>query len=116
MLVLAAEACHSDKATGVGDTGVSDPAAAVLVTSDIPNFWKAYDTGGATGSSDAFQTEYLNRASPGLKDFIALRAITPASLVAMVRAYPRYFSGIRASTLQLANATEVQDRIRAGYR
>ncbi len=34
----------------------------------------------------------------------------------MVRAYPRYFADIRASTVRLATDDEVQGRIRDGYR
>lgn len=108
-------ACASDKPTAPS-TDVSDPERAVLVTSDIEHFWKAYDAGGASGGSAPFQTEYLDRASPGLKDFIAARNVTATSLANMVRAFPRYFADIRASTLRLANDTEVQGRIRAGYR
>ena len=95
-------ACGSDKSTAPA-TGTADPEQAVLVTSDIERFWKAYDDGGASGATAPFQTEYLDRASPGLKDFIASRDVTAASLALMVRKYPRYFADIRASTLGLAS-------------
>lgn len=109
--------CGGDKASGPSPNRIpDDPAAAVFVTSDIPNFWKAYDAGGANGSSDAFQAEYLNRASSGLRDFIQSRNVTAASLAGMVRAYPRYFADIRASTLRLANDAAIQSRLRDGYR
>jgi len=110
-------ACGSDKPTGTPGTQVpDDPARAVFVTNDIPNFWKAYDGGGANGSSDAFQTEYLDHASSGLRDFIKSRNVTAASLAGMVRTYPRYFADIRASTLRLANDATLQGRFRDGYR
>jgi predicted Zn-dependent protease DUF2268 len=115
-LAVATAACGSDKATGPSSNDVTDPDAAVFVTSDIVNFWKAYDAGGANGSSAAFQTEYLDHASAGLQDFIASRNVTAASLAAMVRTYPRYFADIRASTLRLANDATVQGRMRDGYR
>lgn len=110
-----ASACESDKSTGPS-AEITDPERAVFVTSDIEHFWKAYDAGGASGGSAPFQTEYLDRASPGLKDFIASRNVTATSLANMVRAFPRYFADIRASTLRLANDADVQARIRAGYR
>ena len=108
-------ACGSDKSTAPS-TDITDPERAVFVTSDIEHFWKAYDAGGASGGSAPFQTEYLDRASPGLSDFIVSRNVTAASLAAMVRAFPRYFADIRASTLRLANDATVQGRIRDGYR
>jgi hypothetical protein len=108
-------ACGSDKSTAPA-TVTTDPEQAVFVTSDIEHFWKAFDDGGATGAIAPFQTEYLDRASPGLKDFIASRTVTATSLTLMVRAYPRYFADIRASTLSLATDGGVQGRIRDGYR
>jgi hypothetical protein len=110
-------ACGSDKATGTSsEITTDDPDRAVFVTSDIPNFWKAYDDGGALGSSGPFQTRYLDRASSGLMDFVRSRNVTAASLAGMVRTYPRYFANIRASTLQLANDAALKGRFRDGYR
>ena len=94
---------------------VTDPAQAVFVTSDIPNFWAAYDAGGSNGTSAPFQTTYLDRASTGLRDFITLRSVTATSLASMVRTYPRYFADIRTSTLRLANDASVTARMREGY-
>src|SRR5213595_3965609 len=47
-----------------------------LVTRDIPNFWRAYDS--ATGKPDAeqartFRAVYLQPGSPGLRDWMRLR-------------------------------------------
>ena len=47
-----------------------------LVTRDIPNFWRAYDS--ATGKPDAeqartFRAVYLQPGSPGLRDWVRLR-------------------------------------------
>jgi len=114
-----AAACGSDSSTGPStgpSTEVADPDRAEFVTSDIQNFWKAYDDGGASGATAPFQTEYLDRASPGLADFIRSRNVTAASLVAMVRLYPRYFADIRGTTLRLATDGALQGRMRDGYR
>ena len=86
------------------------------MTSDIEHFWAAFDAGGSGGSALPFQTEYLDHASPGLRDFMASRSVTAVSLASMVRAYPRYFADIRASTLRLATDAGVQGSIRANYR
>jgi Predicted Zn-dependent protease (DUF2268) len=92
-----------------------DPAAAQIVTSDLAHFWAAYDAGGKNGSASAFQTQYLDVASPGLSDFIRVRALTASSLAQMVTAFPKYFAAIRATNLQLATNGSVTSRIRANY-
>jgi hypothetical protein len=112
---LAVATACSDDPTRPADV-VTDPALATFVTSDIEHFWAAYDASASGDVAQAFQTQYLDRASPGLRDFMAARSVTAASLATMVRAYPRYFAGIRASTLRLATDDAVQSRIRAGYR
>ena len=117
ILVASTAACSDGDSTGPDlAVEVTDPAQAVFVTSDIPHFWAAYDAGGSAGASAPFQTEYLNRASPGLADFIGLRDLTAASLASMVRSFPRYFADIRPQTLRLANEAALQNRMRDGYR
>jgi len=92
-----------------------DPAAAQIVTSDLGHLWAAYDAGSKNGSASAFQTQYLDVASPGLSDFIRVRALTASSLAQMVTAFPKYFAAIRATNLQLATNGNVTSRIRANY-
>jgi hypothetical protein len=50
------------------------PGDARFVTTDIDNFWRAYDVGGGGASAALFQSEYLDKASPGLRDFISRSA------------------------------------------
>jgi Predicted Zn-dependent protease (DUF2268) len=106
---------------GCGDAptlpdAATDPAAAEIVASDLTNFWAAYDQGGAGGSASVFQREYLDKASPGLKDFVARRSVTAQSLAAMVTTYRKYFAAIRARNLQLVGNGAVIERARAGFR
>ena len=62
-----------------------DPATVKFVTSDIVNFWRAYDL--AAKESDKakrvaiMQAEYLDKGSPGLKDFLRLRIKSADDLV-----------------------------------
>jgi hypothetical protein len=93
----------------------TDPAAAQIITSDVIHFWDAYDSGGNTGSTSAFQSKYLDLASSGLSDFIKSRSVTASSLTQMVRGAPKYFASIRATNLQLATNGPVISRIRANY-
>jgi hypothetical protein len=101
------------KATAPTD---ADPASAVVVTSDLANFWQAYDAGGKTGDPAPFQSMYLDRASTGLRDFRGLRSVTAASLAQMVRTFPRYFAELRAINLRLTANDPVLARIRENYR
>ena len=112
-LLLASLACGSDPPLTSVET---DPAKAEIVTSDIDRFWAAYDAGGSAGSAAAFQAFYLDRASPGLADFISLRRLTAASLAQTVTDYPRYFASVRPALQSLGANAEVLGRIRANYR
>ena len=111
---VALAAC-SDPSTGPSG-GVTDPAQAVFVTSDIPNFWAAFDAGGSTGAAAPFQSHYLNRASPGLRDFSRARNVTATNIAQMVGTVPRYLADIRPFTLRLATDVSLQSRMRDGYR
>src|SRR4029079_19011242 len=98
--------CHHAEISAPGD-----PSDAQLVTTDIENFWRAYDAGGNTAS---FQAEYLDHASSGLKEFISKRSLTAASLGQMVHAYPRYFAAVRGNMLGLATNAVVRQRFADG--
>ena len=82
-----------------------DPATVKFVTSDINNFWRAYDL--AAKETDKakrvaiFQAEYLDKGSPGLKDFLRLRIKSAESLVNAIGAMPKYYASIRPQTLQV---------------
>ena len=110
---LAAVTACSDS-TGP-DAAAELPAQAEFVVSDIGHFWEAYDAGGRAGSTGSFQTHYLDRASPGLRDFIQARSVTALSLAQMVTAYPRYFAAIRENTLRLTPGSPVLTQIRENY-
>jgi Predicted Zn-dependent protease (DUF2268) len=113
LLLLAFSACNAD--TIAGPDAPSDPAAAQFVTTDLVNFWAAYDAGGSTGNAAIFQREYLDKASPGLNEFIGRRNVTAQSIATMVTVYRKYFASIRATNLALASNSAVLDRVRAGF-
>ena len=118
LLLLCALCGACNEGTGPAQNGgnyPTTPAGAQFVTADIGRFWEAYDAGGSAGTASAFQSRYLDVASPGLRDFIQARSLTAASLTQMVRAYPRYFAAIRANTLRLSQSSTVLDRVRQNY-
>jgi hypothetical protein len=94
-----------------------DPETVKFVTSDIGNFWRAYDL--AAKESDKakrvaiFQAEYLDKGSPGLKDFLRLRIKSAEDLVGAIDQMPKYYASIRAQTLQVQR---MEKRMRAAFR
>ena len=93
-----------------------DPAMVKFVTSDIGNFWQAYDL--AAKETDKakriaiFQTEYLDKGSPGLKDFLRLRIKSAENLVSTIDSMPKYYASIRPQTLEVHR---MEKRMRAAF-
>ena len=83
-----------------------DPKTVKFVTSDLDNFWRAYDL--AAKETDRarrvaiFQSEYLDKGSAGLKDFLRLRIKSADTLVTAMEKLPRFYASIRPSTMQVA--------------
>lgn len=81
-----------------------------IITSDIDNFWAAYDQI-ITTKDNAKQMEYLNsmfieKGSDGLKKIMQARRYTPQEYVEAINKYPQFWNSIRANTFkskQLAN-------------
>lgn len=115
LLVALLGACGESTAPPPAALYAADPAGAVFVTSDIDNFWRAYDAFRQNGTSAAFQAEYLDRASDGLRDFIQARSVTATSLAQMVNAFRQYFDAIRPNTLRLATQAAILDEIRHNF-
>ena len=94
-----------------------DPAMVKFVTSDIGNFWRAYDL--AAKETDKakrvaiFQAEYLDKGSPGLKDFLRLRIKSAETLVGTIDRMPKYYASIRPQTLQVKR---MEKRMRAAFK
>jgi hypothetical protein len=97
-------------------TAPSDPEATVFESSDVDQFWRAWENGGRGGSADAFQRRYLDSASTGLREFIPLRSITAASLVSATRNAPRYFDALQTWWKAESRSGVVLSTIRANNR
>lgn len=82
-----------------------DPDAARLVTSDINNFWKAYDQSRPDYCLAPFKAHYFGKASDGLKAFKRVR-IDQCSFIETLDSHPRYYDSIRASTLRIKTFAE----------
>lgn len=93
----------------------ADPGGAQIVTSDIDNFWEAFEA--AQGSSEpgqVFDELYFGRASPGLRDFVAARRLKDGeTLWRTIRANLDYYRGLKASTDRLSQqAASVREAFR----
>ena len=89
-----------------------DPKVAKLVTSDIDLFWKAYDKATPANDLYVYRDEYLRKGSDGLKAFTEMRIGSSCNLVDAIAASPKYYAGLRASSLKVAS---YEPRIRASY-
>ena len=90
-------------AIGQETTGANrDPEKVRFATSDIDNFWKAYDLAAKESDRERkvtiFQTEYLDKGSVGLKDFLRLRIGSANTLVKAIELRPKFYASIRTPT------------------
>jgi uncharacterized protein YjaZ len=94
-----------------------DPAKAHLVTSDIDNFWRAYDLAAKETSKEkkkeTFQHEYFDKGSIGLQDFIKLRIQSAESLLTVIDKRPLYYASIHKETLKVSS---MSDKIHQSFR
>lgn len=89
-----------------------NPGDARLVTSDIQNFWRAFDLAKPENLAEVFDREYFTPGSPGLKDFTQLRIKDAKTLAATVNHLRKYYDSARASTLRIES---MQPKIRASF-
>jgi hypothetical protein len=116
-LIACAVCCALCALTAFSQTVNGDPDKARFVTTDIENFWRAFDMARNETAREKkiaiFQTEYLDKGSAGLRDFVRLRIKTAKDLVETVERLPRYYASVRASTLRIA---ETERATRRGFR
>lgn len=76
-----------------------------IVTSDIDNFWKAYDllesAKTRTDSINIIQEHYIDNASDEFKEFIRIRNLTSKEYISKIGLYPKFWKTIRIKTEQI---------------
>lgn len=99
------EAWRPTEAVGVALGGVEqqnhDPEKAKLITTDVDHFWSAYDLARPEDKLDVFERAYFDKASPGLKDFMQARDLSPCTLWDSINKRPNYYAHLRESTSKL---------------
>ncbi len=80
------------------------PKNTKLVTSDIDNFWKAYDLAQKENVFEKkvaiYQRDYLDKGSDGLKAMVSLRIKSASRLATTIERHPKYYKSIRKPSLK----------------
>jgi len=78
-----------------------------FITSDIDNFWKAYDLDEGKNQPGIYQQYYLDPGSDGLKSFIRLRIQNAENLVNAIEKNRAYYESIREGSLHIKGKGKV---------
>lgn len=74
-----------------------------FISADIERFWEAFDKiKNTTDSIDQIkiiQTNYIDKASEGLKDLIAVRNYSAAEYVNAIKLYPNFWTSMRKNSI-----------------
>jgi len=79
----------------------NNPDSVTFHTEDIDLFWKVFDETAPTFNAMAFQTNYLDVGSPGLKGFIKMHIESGTNLSKTIKKNLSYYTEVRASTLSI---------------
>ncbi len=76
-----------------------------IVSSDISNFWEAYDqvqtTQDTIEQQNYLQTLFLDKASPGQQRMIAARNYTVGEYLDVIKKYPNFWKSLRPNTMNI---------------
>ncbi|HEV8038963.1 MAG TPA: DUF2268 domain-containing putative Zn-dependent protease [Bryobacteraceae bacterium] len=101
----------------VAHAAFAQTPAATLVTTDIDNFWKAYDASQPGQREEAFDKLYLGPGSAGLQDFVKARISSAKALAAAVdQQYPKFYASVRPYTLEVGKQAPAILRYLERYR
>jgi hypothetical protein len=79
-----------------------------VYTSDIDNFWIAFDSiqtiKEKSAQIEVMQSVYIDKGTFGLKMFMELRNFDAAKLVETINKYPRFWKSIRGNTMTVKQA------------
>ncbi len=78
-----------------------DPLKTELVTTDLDNFWEAFDRAKPDFDPSVFQELYLDKGSKGVKGFTRNRIRDAEHLSKTIKKHPNYYSSIKSSTQQI---------------
>jgi len=87
-----------------------------VITTDIENFWNAYDQIKSTKDSvkkyEILNSVFISRGTAGLKALMAARSYTDKSFIDAIEKYPMYWKSIRRDMFKAKNySAEIADNI-----
>jgi len=86
-------------------TALAQHPKQTIITTDIDNFWSAFDELNTTTDSleqlDILQRQYVNKGTAGLKAFMEAKGYTTAAWLDCIRKYPKYWTSIRSKTYKV---------------
>jgi hypothetical protein len=86
----------------VATTLFSQEIKSNIITSDINNFWVAYDkiitTKDSAAQAEYLQKLFIEKGSPGLKAIMEVRDYTVGSYLEAIKLYPQFWNSIRSNT------------------
>jgi hypothetical protein len=84
-------------------TSSSDPLKAKLITSDITNFWDAYDRAQKDTANryGIYKKYYIDKGTVGLQDYFATKVYSIKNFVRGHDAKPKFYAAIRKNTLKV---------------
>ncbi|WP_436488778.1 TPR end-of-group domain-containing protein [Chitinophaga sp. ARDCPP14] len=79
----------------------TDPYKAKLITSDVKNFWKAYELAkkDTAHALDLYKKYYVEPASNGLEDYLGYKVKSLNNFVKSVNTKPQFYAAVRKNTL-----------------
>lgn len=80
-----------------------NPEKAVIVTSDIALFWRAYDLAKPENNLIVYRDEYFKKGSAGLQGFLGSKIGNSCNLVAAIDHAPKYYAALRAQSAKVEN-------------
>ena len=83
-----------------------------IITTDLDNFWKAYDAlKNSKDSIKTFQELYIDKASPEFKKFLELREFKAKEYVDRIKTAPKFWKTIRPMTISVKRKKAEFDNI-----
>lgn len=91
-----------------------------IFTSDITNFWMAYDSVLTTQDTirqrDFIQRLYFDKATLGLKEFIVAKQFSVNGHLKVILKFPKFWQSVRPNTLRVENYRNEYERIMDRFR
>jgi hypothetical protein len=78
----------------------TDPYKAKLITSDVKNFWQAYDLAkkDTANALNLYRKYYVEPASNGLQDYLGYKIRNLKNFAKSVNTKPQFYAGVRKNT------------------